>query len=76
MIAPCIFDQVSHARAQDDLGTGVWARRHRDLADGVQRVLDPARGFAERAVAFAAEIASEDGVTATADEAERLVRAG
>ena len=27
VIVPCMFDQLWHARRQDELGTGIWVRR-------------------------------------------------
>ena len=70
---PCLFDQVFHARAQDNLGTGVWVRRRNTVADGLRSVLDIDGGYAARAEAFATEIGHQDGVTAAADEAESLL---
>ncbi|HUW02002.1 MAG TPA: glycosyltransferase [Acidimicrobiales bacterium] len=73
VIVPCIFDQVSHAKSQVALGTGTWVRRQHDLAGALRSVMDVEHGYAERARSFAARIAQEDGVTATADEAEALL---
>ncbi len=73
VVIPCLFDQVFHARAQERLGTGVWVRRRRTVADGLRSMLDIDGGFAARAREFATEIGHQDGVDAAADGAESLV---
>lgn len=73
VIVPCIFDQVSHAKTQEALGTGARVRRRGGLGRALQSVLDADNGYAHRARSFAAEIAHEDGVTAAANEAEALI---
>jgi rhamnosyltransferase subunit B len=74
VIIPCLFDQVVHARRQQELGTGLWARRLRNLPAAIETILQP-RGqrYADRARAFAADIAGEDGTTAVVNEVESLV---
>jgi len=72
VVVPCLFDQVAHARRQEALGTGVHVRRRRPLAPALGRVLGD-DAMRARAQEFAALIAHEDGTTATADEAERMV---
>lgn len=72
VVVPCIFDQVVHARLQQARGTGIWVRKHRALDAALAAILDPSRGYAERARQFATTIA-DDGVAAAADEAERLL---
>jgi UDP:flavonoid glycosyltransferase YjiC (YdhE family) len=69
VVVPCLFDQVWHARRQQELGTGVWVRRRRQLSAAIAAVLgDRAEEHRDRARAFAAEIAHEDGATAMVDE--------
>ncbi len=75
VVVPCIFDQVVHARLQQDLGTGIWVRKHRELDKALSTIVDPSGKHAERARQFATTIAHDDGVTAAADEAERLLDA-
>lgn len=69
VVVPCLFDQVWHARRQQELGTGVWVRRRRQLPAAIAAVLG-ARGeeHRDRARAFADRIAHEDGVGATVAE--------
>jgi UDP:flavonoid glycosyltransferase YjiC (YdhE family) len=75
VVLPCLFDQVFHARRQQELGTGVWARRLRHLPDAIDDLLGPCRmDYADRARAFAAEIAGEDGTAAVVNEVESLLR--
>jgi UDP:flavonoid glycosyltransferase YjiC (YdhE family) len=73
IIVPCLFDQVVHARRQQELGTGAWVRRPKQLGDAIDDVLSGRGGHAERARAFAAEIAAEDGTAAVVREAETLL---
>jgi UDP:flavonoid glycosyltransferase YjiC (YdhE family) len=69
---PCLYDQVAHARRQEELGTGVWAKRPRNIEQALQTVLADDR-FREQARSFAAEIAHEDGTAATVSEVESLL---
>lgn len=73
VVAPCLFDQIAHARRQEELGTGVWARRPRRLRDAIGTILDGEGGHAGRAAAFAAEIAEVDGVGAVVEEVDTLL---
>ncbi len=73
VVVPCLFDQVVHARRQDELGTGVWVRRRGDVAGSLERVLGASNGFDTRARAFAKDIAGADGVAAAVEEAESLL---
>ena len=73
VVMPCLFDQVVHARRQDELGTGVWVRKRAGLAPALRAILDESNGHADHARGFAQSIAGANGVTATADEAERLL---
>lgn len=69
---PCLYDQVAHARRQEELGTGLWAKRPHNIEQALAKVLTDTR-FRDRASAFAAEIAQEDGTTATVHEVESLI---
>ena len=69
---PCLYDQVAHAARQEELGTGVWAKRPRHIEGALTKVLAD-NGFRERARGFAAEIADEDGTAATVSEVEALL---
>ena len=72
VVHPQLFDQVWHARRVQDLGLGLHARKPADVAAAIRTIAgDPA--FAQRAKAFAATLAGEDGAAALADAAERLV---
>ncbi|MFZ1543802.1 MAG: nucleotide disphospho-sugar-binding domain-containing protein [Candidatus Microthrix parvicella] len=73
VIAPCLFDQVSHGRRQQELGTGAWVRRKRDLPKAVATILNPANGYTERAQAFSEQISQEDGTARTITELERIL---
>ena len=74
-IVPCLFDQQWHARRQQELGTGVWVRRPKQLTAAIERVLrDPAT--AERARLFGNLLATEDGVGNAADEVEAVLARG
>jgi UDP:flavonoid glycosyltransferase YjiC (YdhE family) len=69
VLSPCLFDQQWHAKRQRELGTGLWARKPKDIAPAIQRIVrDPV--FRERAGLFANLLATEDGVTNAADEIE------
>lgn len=73
VIAPCLFDQVAHGRRQQELGTGAWVRRKRDLPKAVATILNPANGYTERAQAFSEQISQEDGTARTITELERIL---
>jgi UDP:flavonoid glycosyltransferase YjiC (YdhE family) len=71
VVHPQLFDQVWNGRRVEQLGVGVHARRARDVAPAVRRILgDP--GYAERARALATRLAEEDGAGACADAVETL----
>ena len=72
VIVPCIFDQVHHARRQEELGTGVWVRRRR-FARRRARRRPRRRRYADRASAFAKTIEAENGTAATAEAAEAML---
>ena len=71
-IVPCLFDQRWHARRQDELGTGLWVRRDRDLAAQITRLLSD-EAIRDRAAALGRRIAAEDGTTAACDGIERVL---
>ena len=73
VVVPQLFDQIWHGRRIEDLGLGIHARRVKDVGPAVARLLaDPS--YAERAAAFAAKLAGEDGAAVLADAAESLAR--
>jgi hypothetical protein len=72
VVVPQLFDQIWHGRRIQDLGLGVGVRKAKDVGAAVAEVLaDPS--FAERARAFAARLAGEDGAAVVADAAESLL---
>jgi len=72
VVVPQLFDQIWHGRRTEDLGLGIHARKAKDVGPAVARIFaDPS--YAERATAFAARLADEDGAGALADAAESLV---
>jgi UDP:flavonoid glycosyltransferase YjiC (YdhE family) len=71
-IVPCLFDQQWHARRQEELGTGVWVRKPKELDRAIRRVLGD-RVIAERARAFGDLLATEDGVGNACDEIEDVL---
>lgn len=73
VVMPCLYDQVAHARRQQELGTGEWARRPRHLAGAIGRILADGSRHQDEAQAFAAEIAGEDGTAAVVDEVESIL---
>lgn len=71
VVVPVLFDQVWHARRHEALGTGVHLRGRVTvdrMTAAIARMLEPAVG--ERAAAFGAALATEDGVTGAADVIE------
>jgi UDP:flavonoid glycosyltransferase YjiC (YdhE family) len=75
VIVPSMFDQQWHARRQEQLGTGIWARRQRDLPNALRRLLNDA-SMADRAHELATKMQSEHGVTAACDEIEAFLARG
>lgn len=73
VVHPQLFDQVWHGRRVEELGVGLMARRDHQVARAVRTIVDDP-GYAARARALAAQMASEDGVAATVDAVEALVR--
>jgi len=73
VVSPCLFDQIAHARRQEELGTGEWARRPRHLRAAIGKILSADGGHAVRARDFAAEIAKEDGTAAVVREVDALL---
>lgn len=74
IIVPSIFDQVWHARRQEELGTGIHVPKARNLGDALARLVgDPS--MAARAKEFATALADEDGVTMTTDRIEDVLNA-
>jgi hypothetical protein len=71
VVHPQLFDQVWNGRRVEQLGVGVHARRAKDVAPAVRRILDDP-GYAERARALATRLAEEDGAGACADAVETL----
>jgi UDP:flavonoid glycosyltransferase YjiC (YdhE family) len=73
VIIPSIFDQVWHAKRQVELGTGLYAKRTKDLPDAIAAMIgDPE--MAARTRQFADLLAAENGVTATANQIEAFLR--
>jgi rhamnosyltransferase subunit B len=73
VVVPCLYDQVAHGRRQQELGTGAWVRKDRDLTTSVSAVLDPNNGYSERAQAFSELISKEDGTARAITEIERIL---
>jgi rhamnosyltransferase subunit B len=72
VIIPSIFDQAWHARRQQELGTGLYAKRTADLGSRIGRLLsDPT--LTTNARTFAAMMADEDGVGTAADRIEQFL---
>ena len=72
VIVPCLFDQLWHARRQDELGTGTWARRRRHIPNAVQRLLHD-NTLGEQARAMSAQLAAEHGTHTACDEIEAFM---
>lgn len=72
VVVPSLFDQLWHGERQQQLGTGVIARKPKHLGPAIDRLLtDPSLTTA--AAAFGRELATEDGVGDTADLIETMV---
>lgn len=69
VVIPSIFDQVWHAKRQEELGTGVYAKHTEHLTAAIAR-LDSDASLTAEAQRFGALIATEDGVTTAADRIE------
>ncbi len=69
VILPCLFDQRWHAERQQALGTGIWARRPRDLDSAVGRAMRD-ETLAAAARDFADRLATEDGTGRACDVVE------
>jgi len=69
VIVPTLFDQLWHAKRQEELGTGIHAKRPRDVGGALDRLLedDSMRRAAE---AFGQKLSAEDGVGSAADALE------
>ena len=74
VIVPCLFDQVWHARRQEELGTGLWVKRNRQLEDRITRLLTD-DAMRVRANALAELIAGEDGTSTACDGIEAVLAA-
>ncbi len=77
VVVPVLFDQLWHARRHTELGTGRHVRGTVTVAKlrtAIEAVL--ADDTAERAVAFAALLATEDGTNRACDRIEAVLRTG
>jgi UDP:flavonoid glycosyltransferase YjiC (YdhE family) len=75
VVVPVLFDQLWHARRHEQLGTGRRVRGRVSagkLRAAIAAVL--ADETAERARAFGAVLAAEDGVTAACDHVDAVLR--
>lgn len=72
VVVPSLFDQLWHGHRQQELGTGILARKPRQLAPAIDRILNDS-AFANQAQDFAELLAAEDGVGASADLIESMV---
>ena len=72
VVVPCLFDQLWHARRQDELGTGIWARRRRHIPNAVQRLLQDS-SLGEQAQAMSAQLATEHGTHTACNEIEAFM---
>jgi UDP:flavonoid glycosyltransferase YjiC (YdhE family) len=72
VVVPCLFDQLWHARRQDELGTGIWARRRRHIPNAVQRLLQD-NTLGEQARAMSAQLATEHGTHTACNEIEAFM---
>jgi UDP:flavonoid glycosyltransferase YjiC (YdhE family) len=72
VVVPCLFDQQSHARRQEALGTGVWVKKPSQLQAALQRVLQD-ESMRARASHMGERIRSEDGTAAACDEIEAFL---
>jgi UDP:flavonoid glycosyltransferase YjiC (YdhE family) len=69
VILPCLYDQRWHAQRQQELGTGIWARRLRDLDPAIDRAVRDEK-LATTARDFAARLATEHGTARACDAIE------
>ena len=77
VVVPVLFDQLWHARRHTQLGTGRHVHRKVTVAKlrtAIEAVL--ADDTAERAAAFAALLAAEDGTRRACDRIEAVLHAG
>ena len=72
VVVPQLFDQIWHGRQIQDLGLGLHVRKAQHVAAAVAE-LDADPSYRERAAAFAARLADEDGAAVLADAAESLL---
>ena len=72
VIVPSLFDQVWHGERQEELGTGVLVRKHKDVPAAMTRLLHDT-SLADNARAFGQLLQDEDGVTASADAIEGML---
>lgn len=72
VIMPSIFDQVWHARRQEELGTGIHCPKGRGLDEAVRHVRDDEQ-MHRRATEFGRLLEAEDGTAATADAIETFL---
>jgi len=70
-VAPALFDQLWHAKRQEQLGTGVWVRSHDALGAAVERLATDTE-LAATAAAFGERLAVEDGITTACNRIEQL----
>ncbi len=73
VIVPCLFDQIVHARRQRELGTGIWVRRPRGLVKAIGHIVAGRGDHAARAAVMAEPIRAQNGTSAVADEAKRIL---
>ncbi len=72
IVIPSIFDQVWHAKRQVELGTGLYAKRARDLPGAIGQLAKD-QSLADRAAELGSCIHAEDGTALTADQIERFL---
>ncbi len=70
--SPVLFDQVWHAKRQEELGTGVWARKPESIGKALEEIL-ASDSMATEAQRFGEQLRREDGVVAACDELEGLL---
>lgn len=70
--SPALFDQVWHAKRQQELGTGVWAKKPAHLAAAIGRVLDDA-DMSAAASSLGVQLREEDGVGAACDALDHFL---
>lgn len=71
-VFPVLFDQLWHARRQQELGTGVWVKHRRNLDAAVHRICTDA-ALEDRARAVGALVAAEDGTGVACDRIEQAL---